>query len=237
MSSKLMTEEIRRDEALGETHNGDSGSTVAKASGKTGQIRARNKARIIAAAEEVFAAKGYEGATTAEIALKAGLPKANVHYYFSTKEAIYRAVIDNILDLWLEPFQRITEDDDPAEALATYIRTKVMLSRDKPLASRIYANEIIRGAPALSDYLENDLREWVAEKSKVLRKWADKGLMDPVEPAHLLFLIWASTQHYADFQVQAKAVLHHRDLTEDDFETAVATITRIVLKGCGVKAD
>lgn len=235
-----MTEDIRRDEAPEETHSGgavtSSGKSCGKSSGKTGQIRVRNKARIIAAAEEVFAAKGYAGATTAEIAASAGLPKANVHYYFSTKEAIYRAVIDNILDLWLEPFQRITEDDDPAEALATYIRTKVMLSRDRPLASRIYANEIIRGAPILSDYLQKDLREWVAEKSDVLHKWAGKGLMDPVEPAHLLFLIWASTQHYADFQAQAKAVLHHRDLTEEDFETAVETITRIVLKGCGVRS-
>ncbi len=230
-----MTEDVRREEAPGELQNGDSGSANAKGSSKTGQIRARNKARIMSAAEEVFAGKGYDGATTAEIALKAGLPKANVHYYFSTKEAIYRAVIDNILDLWLEPFQRITEDDDPAEALSMYIRTKVMLSRDRPLASRIYANEIIRGAPILADYLGKDLREWVAEKSEVLRKWADKGLMDPVEPAHLLFLIWASTQHYADFQAQAKAVLHHRDLTEDDFETAVETITRVVLKGCGIK--
>ncbi len=230
-----MTEDIRREEAPGETHSGDNAVTSGRSSGKTGQIRARNKARIISAAEEVFAAKGYAGATTAEIATRAGLPKANVHYYFSTKESVYRAVIDNILDLWLEPFQRITEDDDPAEALSTYIRTKVMLSRDKPLASRIYANEIIRGAPILADYLGTDLREWVAEKSEVLRKWADKGLMDPVEPAHLLFLIWASTQHYADFQVQAKAVLHHRDLTEEDFETAVQTITRVVLKGCGVK--
>jgi TetR/AcrR family transcriptional regulator len=217
-----------------ETHDGEDGAIDARTSSRTGQIRVRNEARIIAAAEEVFAAKGYEGATTAEIALKADLPKANVHYYFSTKEAIYRAVIDNILDLWLDPFQRITEDDDPAEALSRYIRTKVMLSRDRPLASRIYANEIIRGAPILSDYLVNDLRKWVADKSNVLRKWAEKGLMDPVEPAHLLFLIWASTQHYADFQVQAKAVLHHRDLTDEDFETAVGTITRIVLKGCGV---
>lgn len=230
-----MTEDVRREEVPGETENGDGGTATAKSSGKTGQIRARNKARIISAAEEVFAGKGFDGATTSEIALKAGLPKANVHYYFSTKEAIYRAVIDNILDLWLEPFQRITEDDDPTEALSMYIRTKVMLSRDRPLASRIYANEIIRGAPILADYLGKDLREWVAEKSEVLRKWSDKGLMDPVEPAHLLFLIWASTQHYADFQVQAKAVLHHRDLTDDDFETAVETITRVVLKGCGIK--
>jgi len=200
-----------------------------------GRIRRRNRTRILGAAEEVFAEKGFDGATTAEIAERAGLPKANVHYYFGTKEAIYRAVIDGIMELWLEAFGEIDERDDPAEALARYIRAKVSYSRNRPLASRIFANEIIRGAPVLRDFLQGELRAWVDERARVLRRWAELGKMDPVDPAHLFFLIWAATQTYADFEVQVRDVLGRERLRGEDYDAAADFITRIVLKGCGVK--
>ena len=199
-----------------------------------GRVRQRNRAKILQAAEHVFAERGYDGATTAAIADRAGLPKANVHYYFGTKSALYRAVIDSIIELWLEAFGDISEDSDPAETLGHYIRAKLAHSRERPLASRIFANEIIRGAPILSDYLKTDLRDWVTDKSRVLKQWADAGKMDPVDPAHLFFMIWSTTQTYADFDVQMRAVLGRQRLTDEDFETAAATITDVILKGCGI---
>src|SRR3546814_3474914 len=112
----------------------------AKDAASPGQIRGRNRALLLAAAEEVFATQGYRGATTAAIAKKAGLPKANVHYYFGTKEALYAAVLEDILGLWLGELDRITEERDPATALGDYIRAKVRLSRERPLASKVYAD-------------------------------------------------------------------------------------------------
>jgi TetR/AcrR family transcriptional regulator len=198
-------------------------------------VRKQNRARIIRAAETVFAERGYSGATTSAIADKAGLPKANVHYYFGTKSALYREVIANIVDLWLAALPDMSEDDDPAQVLGEYLRTKLMLSRDRPLASRIFANEIIHGAPVLKTYLATDLRQWVEDKSKVLTAWERMGKMDPVDPFHLFFLIWAATQTYADFDVQIRAVLgRKRKLQDDDFDTALETLTHVVLKGCGV---
>ncbi len=207
---------------------------AAAANGEPGRIRRRNRTRILAAAEAVFAARGYDGASTAAIAERAGLPKANLHYYFGTKQALYRAVIDNIMTLWLAAFGDIDKDSDPAEALTRYVRAKLAYSKARPLASRIFANEIIRGAPILSDYLSTELRDWVAEKSRVLERWAAAGRIDPVDPAHLFFMIWAATQTYADFDVQVRAVLGRERLTEADFETAAATITRVLLKGLGI---
>ena len=197
-------------------------------------MRQRNRAKILQAAEHVFAERGYDGATTAAIADRAGLPKANVHYYFGTKNALYRAVIDSTIELWLEAFGDISEDSDPAETLGHYIRAKLAHSRERPLSSRIFANEIIRGAPILSDYLKTELRDWVTEKSRVLRQWARSGKMDPIDPVHLFFMIWSTTQTYADFDVQMRAVLGRRRLTDADFETAAETITRVILKGCGI---
>jgi len=199
-----------------------------------GHIRVRNRARILQAAEEVFAEQGYRGATTAAIAERAGLPKANVHYYFGTKEALYRAVLDDILALWLGELDRLTEDSDPAEALADYIRAKVRHSRERPLASRVYANEMIRGAKHTGDFLKNDLKTLVTRKSHVLESWAAQGKIEPVDPVHLFSIVWAATQHYADFEVQVSALVGRRQLAGKDFDAAAETIVRMVLRGCGL---
>ncbi len=199
-----------------------------------GHIRVRNRARILQAAEEVFAEQGYRGATTAAIAERAGLPKANVHYYFGTKEALYRAVLDDILTLWLGELDRLTADSDPAEALADYIRAKVRHSRDRPLASRVYANEMIRGAKHTGDFLKNDLKSLVAQKSHVLESWVAQGKIEPIDPVHLFSIIWAATQHYADFEVQVSALVGRRQLAAKDYDAAAETIVRMVLSGCGL---
>jgi TetR/AcrR family transcriptional regulator len=199
-----------------------------------GRIRRRNRALILEAAEEVFAAKGFDGATTAEIAARAGLPKANLHYYFATKEAVYRAVIADTLHLWLSLFDHIAPDDDPAEALGGYIRRKMRHSFEHPLPSRIFALEVIRGAPVIHDFLAGELRSWVEERSAVIRAWAEQGRMAAVEPVHLFFTIWAATQTYADFDAQITAVLG-REQTAGDRELATEQLVGLLLRGCGLR--
>lgn len=199
------------------------------------RARRESEARILEAAEAVFAGRGYEGATTAEIARQAGLPKANVHYYFATKEAVYRAVIDRTLRLWLSAFEPLGVEEDPAEALDRYIRAKLRHSREHPLASRIFAREMLAGAPVVRDFLETELRSWVETRSEVLRGWIARGLMDPVDPPHLFFMIWAVTQTYADFDAQICAVLGRERQGAADFEAAARTVLKVVLDGCGVR--
>lgn len=205
-----------------------------------GQIRAarrQNNRKILVAAERVFAEKGYDGATTQEIADLAGLPKANVHYYFRTKKDMYLALMESIMAPWLDAFAAISGDDDPAAAIEGYIRQKMELSRKRPLASRIFANEMIRGAPVLKDFLTDDLPNWVDGKAEILKKWAEMGKMDAIPPRHLFFLIWAATQTYADFEVQVKHVLRKKRLEVKDYDEAADFVCRIVLQGCGIKQD
>jgi TetR/AcrR family transcriptional regulator len=199
-----------------------------------GRIRRANEAILLDAAESVFAERGYGGTSTAEIARRAGMPKANLHYYFRTKDDIYRAVLDRILTLWLAAFDPSAAEDEPAAVLEAYIRAKIRLSREHPQASRVFANEILRGAPAIRGFLVGDLRRWVERQTEVMRGWIDEGRMDPVDPVHLLFLIWAATQTYADFDPQIRAVTGKRKLSAADYESAAATIVQVVLRGCGV---
>lgn len=198
-------------------------------------IRERNEAKILSAAEAVFAKKGFSGASTAEIAEQAGMPKANLHYYFRTKQALYASVLDHILTIWLDAMDEIRPQADPADALARYVRRKMESSRLLPEPSRLWAMELIGGARHVRPFLRQKLRRLVRDKSKIIRSWIAAGKIDPVEPEHLLFMIWAMTQTYADFSVQIAAVLGKGRLDRDVFAAATKTATALVLKGLGAR--
>ncbi|PMY35253.1 TetR family transcriptional regulator [Pseudomonas sp. GW456-L14] len=199
------------------------------------RIRQKNEEAIIKAAEDEFARHGFKGTSMNTIAQNAGLPKANLHYYFTNKLGLYVAVLSNILELWDSTFNTLTAEDDPAEALTRYIRAKMEFSRRQPQASRIFAMEIISGGECLSEYFSQDYRAWFQRRAAVFQAWIDAGKMDPVDPVHLIFLLWGSTQHYADFATQICRVTGRSKLTKQDMEDAGNNLIRIILKGCGLK--
>ena len=199
-----------------------------------GQIRLTTMAHILATSEQVFAEAGFAGASMARLAAAAGLPKANLHYYFGTKEQIYRAVLENVLALWLDAAGCIAIGQHPRTAFTAYIVAKLAASRTRPEASRIFANEVLQGAPRLRSYLGHELRRVVDEKAAVIESWVAAGLMRPVDPRHVLFAIWAMTQTYADFAPQITAVLGVAALGESDHDAARRTVTTLILDGCGI---
>ena len=198
------------------------------------RIRQKNEQAILCAAEDEFARHGFKGTSMNTIALNAGLPKANLHYYFNNKLGLYIAVLSNIIELWDSTFNYLTSEDDPAKALTHYIRAKMEFSRRQPQASRIFAMEIISGGECLSEYFSQDYRTWFQGRADVFRQWIAAGKMDPVDPVHLIFLLWGSTQHYADFATQICRVSGKTRLTKQDFGEASDNLIRIILKGCGL---
>ena len=170
----------------------------------------------------------------AAIAEASGLPKANVHYYFGSKEALYRQVLAQILSDWLEPTGCITPDAEPRVAIKQYIRAKMALSQSRPDGSKVFANELLHGAPVVKTLLQTDLRDLVVSKVAVIDGWVNAGRMAPVNATHLFFTIWAATQTYADFDVQICAVLGHNSLSEQDHVDAAEHVVALLLRGCGV---
>jgi len=201
-----------------------------------GRIRRENGERILKAAERVFAEAGFAGATMADIADRAGLPKANLHYYFGTKEELYRAALDDILRLWLAPTDAITPDADPATALTAYVTAKLEASRTRPHASKVFANEMLHGATQIEGFLAGDLRRLVDAKAAVIDGWVAAGRVAPLDARQFLFLIWAVTQHYADFDVQVRKVMGRRTLTRRDFAHITAEVLRLILRAAGLPA-
>ena len=204
------------------------------ASKPAGRIRQKNEEAILAAATEEFARHGFKGTSMNTIALRVGLPKANLHYYFNNKLGLYVEVMRNILDLWDSAFSHLNADSDPAEALANYIRAKMEFSRRQPLASKLFAMEVISGGECLSEHFSQDYRDWFRGRAAVFEAWIAAGKMDPIDPVHLIFLLWGSTQHYADFSSQICRLTGRKKLTKEDFAVATDNLIHIILKGCGL---
>lgn len=171
------------------------------------RIQQKNRETILDAALEVFSQQGFRGATLDQIADRAGLSKPNLLYYFPSKEAIHGQLLTDLLETWLQPLEDIDPAGDPLAEILRYVQRKLDMSRDMPRESRLFANEMLQGAPRIAETLNGPLKSLVDRKSEVLRGWMDQGRLAPLPPAHLLFSIWALTQHYADFDIQIRAVL------------------------------
>lgn len=189
------------------------------------------RSAILGAALGLFSRFGLHGTSIDQVAARADVSKSNLLYYFANKEELYVNVLRDLLALWLEPLRGFSDEQDPGEAIGGYIRRKLVVSRDRPDASRLFCLEMIQGAPLLRDELDRELRTLVERKSEVIRSWIAAGKLAPVDPHHLIFTLWAVTQHYADFGVQVQALTGHTLEDPAFFEQAVENVQRIVLQG------
>jgi TetR/AcrR family transcriptional regulator len=212
--------------------NGDAQISRLKPGRRT-DIRRENERAILEAAEKVFAEAGFGGATMQLIADMAGLPKANLHYYFATKEDLYRRVVQQIFEIWLDAAASFDNAPGPVEGIGAYIDAKMDISRTHPHGSKVWASEVMHGAPVIQDYLETTLRDWTDGRIAVIQRWIDEGKMKPVNPRHLLYLLWATTQHYADFGHQIQTLNAGRPLTDRQWAEAKASVKDMVLRGIG----
>ena len=188
---------------------------------------------ILSAAEKVFAEAGFGGATMQLIADVAGLPKANLHYYFPTKELLYRQVVQNIFQIWLQAADSFDNAEGPEDGIGAYIDAKMEISRRHPDGSKVWANEVMHGAPVIQDYLETTLTDWTNGRITVIERWIAEGRMDPIDPRHLLYMLWATTQHYADFGHQIETLNQSAPLSDTQWEAAKTNIKAIILRGIG----
>lgn len=195
---------------------------MARAASTKGQTRIQREKteEILEAALDVFATFGYRGSTIDQIAAQSGLSKPNILYYFDGKEAIHAVLLERLLTTWLEPLEQMSDNGDPIDEICAYVARKLAMSRDYPRESRLFANEILQGAPRILSALSGQLKTLTDEKAMLIQSWCNAGKIKAIDPYHLIFSIWATTQHYADFDVQVCAVLS--DKSDDRFKQAAA---------------
>ena len=196
---------------------------------KRTRIQREKREVILNAGLQVFSENGFRGSTLDQIAEVAGLSKPNMLYYFSNKEEIYKEILHDILEIWLIPLDEINEIGDPMDQFRAYIRAKMEMSRKYPQQSRLFANEVLQGAPRIASAFSDELNEIVDKKVAILRRWIEQGKIADVDPHHLLFAVWATTQHYADFAVQIDGVLRGAD--EDPIATGTDFLEGLFMRG------
>ena len=195
------------------------------------RIQREKRQQILEAALEVFSAHGFRGATIDQIADAAMMSKPNLLYYFASKEEMHKVLIERLLDTWLAPLREMRADGDPAKEISSYVQRKLGMARDFPRESRLFANELLRGAPHIIDMLTGELKELMDEKTAIISDWMAKGKLIKVDPHHLLFAIWGTTQHYADFDVQVRATLGPERDGDARFDEASAMVEQIFVRG------
>jgi TetR/AcrR family transcriptional regulator len=197
------------------------------------RTRIQNEKRevILEAALDIFSAHGFRGATIDQIAEAAGMSKPNLLYYFRSKEDIHITLLQRLLDTWLAPLRELDDVGDPLTEIRSYIRRKLEMARDLPRESRLFANEMLQGAPRMKPILEGTMKELVDEKVEIIKGWMRSGKIARTDPWHLVFSIWATTQHYADFDVQVRAVLGPDRGGEGRFEDAARFLEQLFVEG------
>lgn len=208
---------------------------MAKEMGKRTRAVSEKRQSILSAALEIFSRLGFHGARVEQVAEQAGVSKTNLLYYFPSKEALYIAVLRQLLDVWLAPLRAFRSDLQPLAAIKEYIRLKLEVSRDHPQASRLFCHEMLQGAPLLKAELTGDLKTLVEEKSAIIAGWIASGKLVAVDPHHLIFMIWAATQHYADFATQVEAVTGATLQDEAFFQRTVDNVQRMIIEGIRVR--
>ena len=198
-------------------------------------IRAENERLILEAGERIFAQHGFRGATMQMIADQAGLPKANLHYYFDSKEKLYRCVVEKIFEIWLQAASSFENSDEPKEELKLYIYEKMQISRRHPYGSKVWANEVMQGAPIIQDFLETQLRSWTDGRIESIQAWIAAGKIRSVEPRWVMYMIWATTQHYADFGHQIETLNADAPLSEAQWQAASETVFEVIWNGLAPK--
>ncbi|CAI0710710.1 Rut operon repressor [Serratia entomophila] len=192
---------------------------------------AAKRSTIMDAALEFFSLYGIHGTSLDQVAERADVSKTNLLYYFPSKEELYVAVLKGILEVWLAPLKALRADQEPLQAIRDYIRLKLDVSRHHPQASRLFCLEMIQGAPLLKRELQGGLKALVDEKSAIIERWVAEGHIAAVEPHHLIFMLWATTQHYADFWVQVEAVTGKTLADDAFFQQTVENVQRVIIDG------
>lgn len=202
---------------------------------KSSKMRAWKEDQILRATAKLLVTHGFQGTRMEDIAQAADIPRPNLYYYFPSRNHIYRRIISDLRVEWTRAMEQIRPDKEPAEAVRGYIQAKIEYSRKHPAASRIFADEVIRGSSILTEAENEEIRKLTDEKCAVLERWMDQGKMARVDARHFFFLVWGATQYYADFEQQIKNVLGIKRLTRAHFDMATDTITAIILKGCSLE--
>jgi TetR/AcrR family transcriptional regulator len=196
----------------------------------------RRQEAIMAEAERQFARAGFEGVSLDSIAAALDLSRQNLLYHWPSKEALYLAVLDGVMNEWLARMSEVAAADDPEQAIRDYVRAKLLFSRERPTGNAVFTREIMTGVPRYAEVLKTRVQPLLQADVERFERWASEGRIERLDFTHLIFVLWGSTQAYADLGPQFALFMDKPVLDDADFARAEALIVRIVWGALKVSA-
>jgi len=190
------------------------------------------RAVILAAAEGIFAEEGLEGARTDEITSRAGVNKALLYYYFESKEALFRAVLES----HLKEFQSRIFDilDSPASARSKLIRY-INLHFDFISARPYYPRLIHRLITSDDRALRRLFRQYASPLYRKMVEVIEQGVRErelrPVDSHHTVYSLLALNVFYFSAAPLIKAVTHIDPLDQANVQRRKEEVLRFVRYG------
>ncbi|WEK28065.1 MAG: TetR/AcrR family transcriptional regulator [Candidatus Pseudomonas phytovorans] len=194
-------------------------------------IRRKNRKLILQAASEAFAVTGFTATHSHDIAERAGLPKANIYYYFQTKENLYVQVLMSFIEPLVRASAALRKSDDPIVGLRAYIKARIRIIREHPFSAAVFSQELLSGGKRLPEVCKFMLHEEAARNVASLRSWIDQGRLAPCDPEHLMIFIWSATRTYTNLAWQMSQLRGMAVPDKSDFDRATRTVTQMVLGG------
>ncbi len=191
------------------------------------------RSRILQAALDVFAARGFDAATIREITSRVGLSHGLVKYHFKSKDALWREAIRFMFDR-VRPAMQLTEYEtstlSPREQFEAELRRGIQYYARHPEHLRILMHETMNDGARLQWIIDNFRKDLITEALKRIREHIDAGVLPDVDPLHLYYATSGAIQ-----MIFALAPEIHRsqgvDLSSPDaINRHVATITRLILR-------
>ena len=149
------------------------------------------KELILKAAEEVFMANGYEATKTTQIAERAGVTHAMLHYYFHTKENIFRKIYEDKINMLKDPIVALVENKEMelSQRIDTIIETHFEFLKANPTLPYFVISEM-NNNPLLIETMKENIGEVMGKSYKKLQKEIDEyvaqGIINPITALDLL---------------------------------------------------
>ncbi|HUZ17601.1 MAG TPA: TetR family transcriptional regulator [Spirochaetia bacterium] len=169
---------------------------------------------ILAAAMEVFVEKGWNGARMQEIADRAGINKALLHYYFRSKEKIYDRIITRVMELFFKKIEFALEDGSSFETiLRTFIGGLIDRIAENPRVPQFILHELALGGKNVKQILTTVIDEQGMTLPRrlfaAMSRELDAGTIQSIDPPQLIITLLGSCIYYFMAEPLIQAMLAH----------------------------
>jgi len=127
---------------------------MATTKGSPREPAATTPERILDAAEDLFAHKGYKGTSLGDVAQQVGIRSPSLYNHFRNKEALYRAVLARLLDDFAAPMEELTKGPISDQRLQDWLETIVRKHHANPNLARLLQHAALSGGPGTNDLIE-----------------------------------------------------------------------------------